>query len=98
MMTPIFWRSMPDSSRAFSAASVAASEGEVPLSQKRRAPMPETSSSRSSRTPSRSSVGFSFCSISFDVTRMGGSTAARAWMTTFLNFMGYAGKVGGLKV
>ena len=55
---------------------------------------PSLVSSRSTLLlPSRSSVGLSRCSISLEVTRMGGTTAARDWMTTFLNFMGNAGQV-----
>ena len=46
----------------------------------------------------RCSVGARRRSISCEVTRMGGSTAARDWMTTCLNFMVLAGGSGTDKI
>src|SRR5690625_4264548 len=87
MRMPMREGSMSARSSTFLAARVAASEGSMPWSQKRRSSMPATSISGLPRKRSLSNVGASRSQVSTLVTRLGASTTATDLMTTLSNNM-----------
>src|SRR5690625_4669377 len=87
MRMPMREGSMSARSSTFLAARVAASEGSMPWSQKRRSSIPATSISGLPRKRSFSKVGASRSQVSTLVTRLGASTTATDLMTTLSNNM-----------